>query len=142
MARYRKQNEERLLRYEHFTPSDGDFTCFYCGVPSDSIDHQPPLSHIDTAHEDDEVVTVPCCRECNVVIGPKYTPTLFERHRLLKLLLEKRYWKVLIMPEWNEDDIGKLGIGLREFMNQSARHKLAIEIRLAYNGGINSWNNK
>jgi hypothetical protein len=109
------------------TPED-DGRCYYCGDPATSIDHVVPQSMLQTLRllGDDEatavlarhgrVMLVPCCRECNSILGNKYFDTLRKRKEHLKRRLRERNRKLLSMPPWTDRELGDLRGRLRDYV--------------------------
>ncbi len=124
---------------------NGDFDesnyCYYCGMPADTIDHAVPqsiLRMIDRIADPDiyrrmilrRRLTVPCCNECNSVIGPKYQKSLEERKKFLKSKLKRRYKKLLAMPDWTEREISEMGDHMRDYIRDAQRLKDNIVSRI------------
>jgi hypothetical protein len=110
--------------------------CYYCGVPADSIDHVTPKTIANRIAEVEieptRIFTVPSCRECNVLLGPKWYPTLTARKLALKDLLRKRYRKLLDCPDWHEDEILKLGPTLESHIRKQVKLKIFIRDRIRW----------
>ena len=75
--------------------------------------------------------TVPACRECNSLLGRTYQPTLEERKRYLKSILEKRYQRFLEIPDW-DDDIADLGEQLKQYIKNGLEIKRVVQERLKW----------
>jgi hypothetical protein len=97
-----------------------DDVCFYCGLPANSIDHVVPQSVLymleDTGHSThgNRVMKVPCCHECNCLLGASCQSTLTERKKSLKDKLRHRYRKYLDLPDWTDQELSELGDHLRK----------------------------
>lgn len=131
--------------YRPFWPkrTESYFQCFYCGDPADTMDHQPPISRINGYRQlglmHEFYVKVPCCRECNSLLGNTLTEDLIERDLLAKEKITKKYKRDLALPLWDENEVNELGRNLREGIKNTRLRKEWIEERLDYSGGINSW---
>lgn len=106
----------RLQVYEHrYTPLGqiGD-PCTYCGAPSESMDHIPPIwsctsladDHIP--HDPSHFVKVPACQQCNSHLGGKMFLTVAERRRSVRSYLRSKYARLLRMPLWDEDELAEM----------------------------------
>lgn len=117
--------------------------CFYCGIPADTQDHQPPISKFqeyrDLCLEHGFFVKVPCCRECNSLLGDTPTESLIDRDMLAKNLLMNRYRKTLEVGDWDAEEIMELGANLRSTVLKGYRQAQFVEERLDWSHGINSW---
>ena len=74
--------------------------CYYCGLPATSKDHAVPRALLRALADDPDALrhimwnrreTVPCCRECNCLLGASVQNTLEERKAFLKERLRRRY---------------------------------------------------
>lgn len=115
-----------------------DDICYYCGLPADVIDHVIPKivlkSHDAVGHDirKNRTLTVPACRECNSLLSASVQKTLQERKRELKIRLKRKYKKLLIMPEWNEEELSELSPRLRQYIEASQKHKQLVKLRILY----------
>lgn len=80
--------------------------CFYCGDDSLELhrDHVKPVSYQSPARYYDERDTVPCCSECNVLLGDYPAFTLEERAETLVDKLSTKYRKVL-KTNWTRSEL-------------------------------------
>ena len=62
------------------------------------------------------LLTVPCCRECNSVLGASYQETAAERKDELKRRMRKRYEKILAMPNWTSGELAQLSPRMMEYV--------------------------
>jgi hypothetical protein len=118
--------------------------CYYCGEPAGSVDHVVPQSMLEMLRimGDDAVssvlarhgrrMTVPCCMECNSVLGNKYFDTLEKRKAHLKQRMRQRYKKILRMPDWSDRELGQLGGRLQEHVISALVKRDIILQRLRY----------
>ena len=108
--------------------------CAYCGDIADSLDHVLPHSYTrifpkqNRTYNKKEVV--PCCTECNSLLGNKPYFAVAERAAYLAGKYEKRYKKLLSMPVWEEEDIEECGYNIKLFIENSVQEKKAIELRI------------
>jgi len=105
---------------------DNSEPCYYCGAAANGQDHVIPkiilksfqndLTAIKAAPEiiRGRILTVPCCGQCNSILGAKYFKTLAERKAFLKVRLKQKNKKLLSMPDWTEEELSELGDRLRE----------------------------
>lgn len=121
----------------------GYHRCFYCGEPADALDHCPPLSRVSDyrslglAHE--RYWIVPCCGECNNLLGKTLQPSLGRRHDVCKRLLYAKLHRKLDVPEWTEEELEDFGPRLRHEVEAAQRVALRADARLAYDQGLDLW---
>jgi 5-methylcytosine-specific restriction endonuclease McrA len=121
------------------------FKCVYCGDPADEIDHQPPITRVPDYRtfglERELYITVPCCRECNILLSDALTIDLLEREVILKNKLAKKYRRVLKGRTWTEQEIrdAEFKGTLKKFVGGHARRRDRIEVRLDYEEGIGAF---
>jgi len=113
--------------------------CTYCGEPCDTRDHVIPFSYtsVHPANKRDhrsnkEEDTVPCCMECNQMLGNRLLTTVATRAAYLIGATERRYSKLLEMPDWTEDELEDLGYALRTNIETSIDSKRIVQERLRY----------
>lgn len=122
---------------------DEDDRCYYCGELADTVDHVVPQSYIKKlqALGDEELkrkimarrrTTVPCCHECNCLLGATIQKTLGDRKLHLKNRLKRRYKKILGIPKWSERELEELGPALRQHVRAGVGHQEVIERRLQW----------
>lgn len=94
------------------------YDCTYCGAPADTVDHVTPISYNYTARSKNAKhmggERVPCCRECNGLLGAKALFSVPERAQEVAECLERRYRKEINAPIWEEKDLIKLGDSLQK----------------------------
>jgi len=131
--------------------NDEDYTCYYCGIFASGIDHVIPrailrsfgISYSRGCAGDydpetlrtivgERTLTVPCCRECNTLLGSSFQKTLGERKAYLKMRLKRRYKKLIKMPNWKEEEILELGPTLRQNVRASLEAKKLILARIRW----------
>ena len=118
--------------------------CYYCGeFGSDTLDHTIPYSyysptsvsgakHKPKARKADLVPMVDCCRECNRTLSNKLIIDVRGRANYLKEKYEKKYKRILRLPDWKEKEIKKLGKSLRSTVIKGLIEKESIQERLDY----------
>lgn len=57
---------------------------------------------------------VPCCHECNTVLGNKLYHTVSSRAAYIHGKLQERYKKVLRTPDWEEEELEELSQDMRK----------------------------
>lgn len=137
----RKQNMKlynQLYARVRFHDQRDKWRCFYCGQEAGTIDHQPPLSVIGSMVTSGiifQCVTIPCCFQCNSILGNAQTTTLSERFELLKERLRTKYRKELrLAGQWTLSEILELGPSLRAMVTRSIRLGEDAESRILYPG--------
>lgn len=130
-------------RYRVLTGVDGSL-CLYCGAPAEHNDHALPVAVARrciaagrTITEDERklLVIVPACASCNLTLGGRYHPTMYDRlaHVRRQILRHDKHARA---EEWSNDDLMDLGDGLR---GQVARLQAASDEtrrRLTYSSPI------
>lgn len=125
------------LRYEHLvweSPLRLDYpagVCVYCGVIAGTKDHLLPRTWTGEAVRR-KVLTVPACGECNSTISDRYAPSITERRAIAHGRIRKRKSRVINMPVWTEDEIAKLGAGLRSTILKGVHDQKLTLARLAW----------
>jgi hypothetical protein len=116
-----KRNRDILLRtygqlYSRLENCSLD-DCWYCNDVRQELDHCPPLKHVDGLNIDKfvkgggKLCLIPCCRECNSILGDK---PLFNPEERLAYLYDKYLGKVdKFFSDWSEDEIEELGPTLK-----------------------------
>lgn len=83
--------------------------CTYCGEPSDTMDHIPPLCFADSRSDiGQSFIVVPSCSECNTHLGGRLFLTITHRRKSVREYLRRKYAKALRMPEWDDDELAEL----------------------------------
>lgn len=102
------------------------FHCIYCGDRKNiQRDHVVPkswsqnYSFFNTSRNP----LVPACKECNVALSnvPRHTPESRADYLIEKY--EKKWNKILTMPEWTKEEINELGPRLRSQLLRKLREK-------------------
>lgn len=116
--------------------------CYYCGMPAESTDHVIPLSVLRNIRglpmeqvaeiTRNRILTVESCHECNHLLGATVQESLRDRKKYLKERLKKRYAKILIVPDWTEEELMGLGPHLRATVLSGIAHRNRVRIRLSY----------
>jgi hypothetical protein len=118
--------------------------CRYCGTPATSVDHVVPQSllqsqRLATGCEIDwrqmihaRVLTVPCCHECNSVLGNRVYPTIEDRRAAIKRRLRRKHARLLAAPRWEPEDVDALGPGMRGYVARCQAQREEITQRLAW----------
>ena len=107
-------------------------------MPSFEFDHVVPssvlqmYSDIGVKPDPRRILLVPCCRECNSILGATVQETLHERKQYLKDRLKQKHKKLLESPDWAEDELSSLGPTLRGAVERFAAEKLILRQRIAW----------
>lgn len=142
-----QREAEFSLLYMRISPVRQDgciwHPCFYCGEPADTIDHCPPLSKVDAYRAlrlaNEMYLRVPCCRECNSLLGDSLQDDILQRERDCKARLARKYYRVLKLAEWTPEELAEMGPGLRKMIAGMGKIRTSVEARLEYAGGVNVW---
>lgn len=111
-------------------------TCFYCGDLADSRDHITPHSAlVEPNRLFDGRETVPCCRECNSLLGDHEPHNLPRRIQYLIAAMIRKYDLDIMIPEWADVELEELGYSLRSAVRgKMRRRQRALERVLAMRG--------
>lgn len=125
----------------HYHAADDDHLCYYCGMPATSVDHtvpraimyqladEPQILHDLTVHRR---LLVPCCLECNSLLGSDFDDTLADRKSRLKAKLRNRYAKYLRIPDWTDSELGRLSRGFQGFVLRGLQIRDQTRRRLSW----------
>lgn len=115
----------------------GDDPCVYCGAPSTSYDHVPPLVAIERMSEQQishaKLRKFPACAECNAMLSGHNICDLNDRTKHVRVKLRVRYRRLLNMPAWDAEELSELSPDLAEDVRRHARHAQWIKQRLTWN---------
>ena len=111
--------------------------CRYCGLAADGVDHIPPQSARERIKElgmSDRFpdVEVPCCGECNSLLGARALWTVGRRKRFIKTALSRRYRRFLRLPAWSNAELSRLGPSLQSSTIAALIIKDLVLERIAY----------
>ncbi len=100
-----------------------EYTCEYCGIVADSVDHVPPTSIRPTLVDLGLDLHFPffevrACRECNSTLSDRGLWTLGTRRAYIAERLKKRYRRYLEIPDWTPDELMALEERLRKLTIQ------------------------
>ena len=112
--------------------------CTYCGsLYGETRDHLVPVafSHptgrkgkASVSYKD----TVPCCVECNSLLGSTLLWGVQARAGYLLGVYQKRYKKLLSQPDWTKEDLEDIGPSLKKNISQAKLLKNEIKGRLEH----------
>jgi len=124
--------------YDHsyrFSGKIGD-PCVYCGQPSDTYDHVPPLHFVQRTSEldltDRDLVKYPACKECNSFLTGLLLMTILDRRKHVKGKLRKRYKSFLKMPVWDQEELDELEPRFADDIKRASRYAEFIKARVAF----------
>jgi len=120
------------IGYKRF-PGAEQGTCFYCGMPADTVDHVPPVSLVDSLVGLERLLprwVVPACHECNSTLGDEPLFKLSERAAFLIEKYEKLYHNYLSCGDFSDDELSELGPILRSQVENAVAVKRVITRRL------------
>ena len=112
--------------------------CMYCGVPSECIDHVPPISWVNSLgthyfrEKNIHLYFIYACLECNSKLHDKSLFTIVDRKVYLVDAYNKKYKKLLKLPSWSNEDIKELSPNLQRGLKQKMRKKRFIEEKLKF----------
>ena len=112
--------------------------CIYCGDRATSQDHFTPLSFVAAVQSLGMSVSakvkvlLPSCLECNHLAGAKIFNSIHAKRCYIQKQLRRRYRKILQMPEWEGQDLTRLGPFLSRFVRDEIKKRAWLEERLAW----------
>ena len=117
--------------------------CYYCGLAATIKDHVIPkfiLKGMERSGNtkayakllERRILLVPCCDECNLLLGASYQRTLEDRKKQLKSKLRKKYKMLLKAPDWSDEELDELGPGLHKYIEGSEKWKRLLKSRLIW----------
>ena len=131
-------NERRKVFKTHYKHYHIDSKCYYCGDPSQTIDHVPAVTVAYSIGLDElerrkiNLYKVRACKQCNSILGSKELLTLDDRARFVYERLQKLYKRLLKAQEWDSEEILELGPVLRSYVLSHHDAKNWVEHRLQY----------
>jgi hypothetical protein len=111
-----------------------DSICNYCGEWGGTRDHVVPHSYASRSGVRDfsESLVVPCCLECNSLLGNRLFPSIEARGRWIGKSLRRRYKKLLSAPVWTVDELSELGPSLRQSIMADAKRRSVVRNRILW----------
>lgn len=117
-----------------------EYTCEYCGLVADTVDHVPPVSirpvlvglGLDSMYP---FVVVRACRQCNSTLGDRALWTVEQRRDYIKSWLQRRYKKYLNLPDWTDAELNALEYSLRTTTIHRLNVKKITLLRIEFAGG-------
>jgi hypothetical protein len=134
----RKRLQDKYSRLYRAFPYSPAGVCFYCGMPSDSIDHVPAYHWLDDLGADYfasngiDLFRVHACRECNSMLGTDGIFCPLERRKSIQDELRKKYRRALKSVRWSLDELEELGDGLRKYVKNSDDFRMLMRKRVSY----------
>jgi len=107
-------------------------------MPGDARDHVIPRSVLQTLADTgieinkSRIKIVPCCHECNCLLGASFQETIAERKKYLKQRLRHKYRAILKIPHWTEEEINELGYVLKQDLLCTLKKKEMLLLRLKW----------
>lgn len=144
------KNSERIRLYKTYNSLytrhyiEEGYVCIYCNSPAETLDHSPPLSWIEpfgvSAFRKASIplVTVPCCKECNNLLGDRKLLTVEERLEYL----EKKYHSLFDkLVRWSEEEINEMGASFQKTLRaqQWREEDLSRKIRAVEQRLVKPW---
>jgi hypothetical protein len=120
------------------------YMCFYCNDYAETLDHVPPLSWIEVFKLENlrkngiPLATVPCCAECNRLLGGRKLLTVEDRLEYLETKYSALFEK---LARWSDEEIEEMGQSFRQTL-KSQRHRedeLMRKIRAIEQRQIKPW---
>ena len=101
--------------------------CTYCGSVATTVDHVPPraLRGLNVEH-----LLLPCCLECNVLLGSFIGLNVKDRKRFLLKKYKNRYARLLKTPDWTAEELLQVGENLRSSITQALLSKREVNAKL------------
>jgi len=107
--------------------------CVYCGVKYDLCrDHVIPTSYLRTKRRYGGDWLVTACTECNTLLGAKLLFNVPERAAYLKIVLARKYYRILRVLNWDDDELEELGENLSSAVRLDLMKRKEVERRLSH----------
>jgi hypothetical protein len=134
---HKRQRQKSGLDSLYDTIGSLNDPCVYYGLPSDALDHVPPMAYVHSLSDLDEIHGVhlkkhPSCNECNSILRDLLLTTLKDRRKFVKSKLRQRYKKYLNMPDWSPEELAELSESMQVYIRQSQKVTAMIRARLAW----------
>lgn len=118
--------------------------CEYCGEPAQARDHVVPRAFrymMEGTRELQAMLavmpnTVPSCHQCNSIAGADVFQSLAEKREHIQARLREKYWKVLYMPKWDDDEIEELDGRLRQSIAAAEAQRRIVATRISWPGNL------
>jgi|TARA_Y100000310_G_scaffold47517_1_gene44098 hypothetical protein len=110
------------------------YSCTYCDDIAEDLDHVIPHSYASSSGVRlyKKELVVPCCKECNGLLGDKLFFLIGERAAYLGDRYTKRYKKILDTPMWEKEEIEELGCSLKSMIQRGICLKEKVTKKLAH----------
>ena len=97
---------------------DAIYSCFYCGDNSSMItrDHVIPISYQSVTRSYNPRDTVPCCAQCNSLLGNKPLFTVEDRAAYLADRLARKYSRAMTSGAFTQTEIDDFGDRLKSMV--------------------------
>lgn len=111
--------------------------CTYCGECATTRDHVIPVSYNTVEKRlsrfgTDLGGTVPCCHECNSLLGNRFYHTVKDRRDYIHKTLSMRYQKLLKGAVWSPKELAEVGPELRSNILAAERAREVVRDRLRF----------
>ena len=96
-----RYNNEKLVRYRYVHGPQYETApgiCAYCGINASHEDHVIPVATMVNLLEDKKMSSwlVPCCVECNVLVGNRLKPEMLVSNMRLQFTLKRNFIRDLL----------------------------------------------
>lgn len=110
--------------------------CAYCGIRSTGVDHVPPISFVAKLDEfvwkRENLFTVPCCHQCNSILGDELLFKLEERRSHVKSRLRNLKRQTLSIPDWTLMELNGLSNDMAQVVRAGLLRREELKLRLEY----------
>jgi hypothetical protein len=107
--------------------------CTYCGSVWDlGRDHVIPTSYLRTKRAFRGDWCVPCCSECNSLLGAELLFNVPDRAAWVHELINRKYRTLLCSLQWDQDEIDELGYNLKIVVEGEKARRAEMLRRLAH----------
>ena len=106
-------------------------SCFYCGDNTAiTRDHVIPVSFSSESRSYNQKDVVPCCRECNSLLGNRLLLTVEDRAMYLAEKLASRYGSTLRAYSYGSYELETFGSNLKSMLKANVNQKAFIVNRI------------
>lgn len=140
--KYKLTNRESMVQCI-FNTGVFMFICTYCGEHADCYDHTIPIAyrHNTRSNNENRTYAVPCCTECNTVLGSAPFFTIRERADYILKKYLKRHKKIINHVEWCDEELEEMSSEFKRTIKATMKMKEVIKSRIMWLKGMASESN-
>jgi hypothetical protein len=118
----------KLHGFKYEKIQNGYRECLYCGDLQECFDHVPPVSLAYRC--EGSFVLVPSCKNCNSYLSNFPSYKLSSRRKIILDRLLVRRKNILVTPDWDKDELGKMGKDMQKYIKKCIFKRNLIRNRI------------